>query len=213
LDDFIFSNELIKFAPKIFMRRIIIVLPLVLCFITTELLAQKQEQPIIAKFLIEAGVEYGGDEILQVFFTNGEKQTMRAGQGGTFAVGGEFQFRNLKQLMLRSAIGIKFNTTAADNANIRLTRFPIHFTPFWKINDDFRFGIGVTNHLNPKLKGDGFLPDVAFKSTVGPRLEFGYKAIALTYTAIKYSDESGDAVSASSFGLSASFSFPNKSKK
>jgi hypothetical protein len=195
------------------MRRIIIVLPLVLCFITTKLLAQKQEQHIIAKFLIEAGVEYGGDEILQVFFTNGEKQTMRAGQGGTFAVGGSFQFRNLKQLMLRSSIGIKFNTTAADNANIRLTRFPIHFTPFWKINDDFRFGIGVTNHLNPKLKGDGFLPDVAFKSTVGPRFEFGYKAIAITYTAIKYTDESGDTVSASSFGMSASFTFPRKSKK
>jgi hypothetical protein len=115
--------------------------------------------------------------------------------------------------MLRASFGIKYKTTAADNANSRLTRFPIHLTPFWKINDDFRLSIGVTTHLKPSLAGDGFIPDVAFMSTVGPRFEFGYKWIALTYTAIGYEDESSQSFSASSIGASLSLTFPKKSNR
>jgi len=192
------------------MRRIIFGLHLVLFLTTTQVFAQQSERPLTTKLLIEAGIEYGGDEILQVFFTNGEDQTMRAGQGGYIAVGGELQFSSVKQFMLRASIGIKYNTTAADNAKIRLTRFPAHLTPFWKINDDFRMGIGVTTHMSPRLKGDGFISDIAYTSTIGPRFEFGYKWIALTYTAISYKDESGELFSASSIGASISFTFPNK---
>ncbi len=159
---------------------------------------------------MEGGIEYGGDEILEVFFTNGEDQTMRAGQGGLIAVGGQLEFANVKQLMLRASIGIKYNTTAAENANIRLTRFPVTLTPFWKINDDFRLGVGLTSHINPTLKGDDFLPDVDYSSTLGPRFEFGYKWIALTYTAISYKDEVGASFAANSIGASISFTIPNK---
>lgn len=190
--------------------RLFIILLLVQILPNSLAFAQKSEKALTAKFLVEAGVEYGGDEILQVFFTNGEDQTMRAGQGGTIAVGGEFQFKDVKHLMLRTSIGLKYNTTAADNANIRLTRFPFHFTPFYKINNDFRLGVGITTHLNPNLKGDGFLQDIAYKSSVGPRFEFGYKWIALTYTSVKYKDETGENFSANSFGASVSFTFPNK---
>lgn len=192
------------------MMRLFIILLLVQILPNSLAFAQKSEKALTAKFLVEAGVEYGGDEILQVFFTNGEDQTMRAGQGGTIAVGGEIQFKDVKHLMLRTSIGLKYNTTAADNANIRLTRFPFHFTPFYKINNDFRLGVGVTTHLSPNLKGDGFLQDIAYKSSVGPRSEFGYKWIALTYTAVKYKDETGESFSANSFGASVSFTFPNK---
>lgn len=191
------------------MKRIIFGLHLVF-LTTTQAFTQQVEGPLTAKLLIEAGIEYGGDEILQVFFTNGEDQTMRAGQGGYINVGGELQFSSVKQLMVRASIGIKYNTTAADNVNIRLTRFPLHLTPFWKINNDFRLGIGITTHISPNLKGDGFIPDIAYTSTVGPRFEFGYKWIALTYTAISYEDEFGKSFSASSIGASISFTFPNK---
>jgi hypothetical protein len=192
------------------MKRIIFVLHIVLIFNTTKVFAQQTERSLTSKLLIEAGIEYGGDEILQVFFTNGEDQKMRAGQGGCIAVGGELQFSSVKHLMVRASIGIKYNTTAADNANIRLTRIPVHLTPFWKLNDDFRLGIGITTHMSPKLKGDGFIPDIAYTSTAGPRFEFGYKWIALTYTAINYEDEFGKSFSASSIGASISFTFPNK---
>jgi len=192
------------------MRKLLFVLGFALLFISIMGTAQQTEKPLIAKFLIEGGIEYGGDEIMEVFFTNGEDQTMLAGQGGYIAVGGELQFAKVKQFMLRTSIGIKYNTTAAENANIRLTRLPVHLTPFWRINDDFRLGVGVTTHMNAKLKGDGFVSDVDFTSSVGPRFEFGYKWIALTYTAINYEDEVGQSFSASSIGASVSFTLPNK---
>jgi hypothetical protein len=116
-----------------------------------EVTAQQSYHPLTAKFLIEGGIDYGGDEILQVFFTNGEDQTMRAGQGGFIAVGGQLEIANVKQLMLRATIGLKYNTTAAENANIRLTRLPVTLTPFWKINNDFRMGVGLTTHINPRI--------------------------------------------------------------
>lgn len=186
-----------------------IVLPLLFFYLsTTQVLAQDAKLPPKSKFLIEAGIEFGGAEILQVFFTNGEDQTMRAGQGGFIAVGGQFEFKNAKHFMLRTTLGIKYNTTAADNANIRLTRFPIQLTPFWKINEDVRLGVGISTHLGPKLNGDGFTPDVKFESNAGPRFEFGYKWFALTYTAINYKDNFNKSFSASSFGASVSFTIP-----
>jgi len=191
-----------------FMKKIFFLLLLVFCLITIQNFAQDSKLPPKTKFLIEAGIEYGGDEILQVFFTNGEDQTMRAGQGGFISFGGQFEFKNVKQFMIRTSIGIKYNTTAADNANIRLTRFPINLTPFWKITDDVRLGVGVSTHLGAKLNGDGFIPDVKFTSEAGPRFEFGYKWFALTYTAINYKDDFNKSFSASSFGASVSFTIP-----
>jgi hypothetical protein len=152
------------------------------------------------------GLEYGGDELLTVIFTNGDDQTMLAGQGGYLAAGGQIDFG--KVVMMRFSIGIKYNTTAADNANIRFTRFPINLVPYWKLNDDFRLGIGLSTHQSVRLKGDGFLDDADFTSTLGTRFEFGYKWAAVTYTSLKYEAQNGAQLDASSVGLSISFTFP-----
>lgn len=192
------------------MNKIIFSLHLVLLLTATQIFGQQSSRPVNFNLLVDGGVEYGGDEILQVFFTNGEDQTMRAGQGGYIGFGGQLEFSSIKKLMLRTTIGIKYNTTAADNANIRLTRYPLSLTPFWKINDDIRLGIGITTHLSPRLRGDGFIPDISYDSTIGTRFEFGYKWIALTYTVIRYENEAGEFFSAGSIGGSLSFTIPNK---
>lgn len=95
------------------MKRIVFVLCLGLFLFIDQVFAQQSTSPLTVKFLIESGIEYGGDELLQVFFTNGGHQKMRAGQGGFIAFGGQLQFANVKQIMLRTSIGIKYNTTAA----------------------------------------------------------------------------------------------------
>lgn len=191
------------------MNKIIFSLYLLVLLSTTQIFGQQSSRRVNLNLLVDGGIEYGGDEILQVFFTNGEDQTMRAGQGGYIGFGGQLEFSSIKQLMLRTTIGIKYNTTAADNANIRLTRYPLTLTPFWKINDDIRLGIGITTHLSPRLKGDGFISDISYDSTIGTRFEFGYKWVALTYTAISYEDGAGDLFSAGSIGASLSFTIPN----
>ena len=190
------------------MKKTLLMLSVLLASIYTY--AQESENPLIAKLFIEGGIEYGGDEFLTVFFTNGEDQTMRAGQGGYLSLGGQLEFQKVKSFMLRASIGIKYNTTAAENANIRLTRLPINFIPYLKIKDDFRLGVGVTSHQNVRFKGDDFFEDIDFTSSLGPRFEFGYKWFALTYSSLNYSPEMGEEISASSLGLSISYAFPNK---
>lgn len=180
----------------------------ILSFLWVNTFAQNTEKQVIPKFLVEAGVEYGGDKLLEVLFTNGNTQTMRAGQGGYIALGGELAFEKVKNLMFRATIGLKYNTTAADNANIRLVRFPINVLAYWKIKQDFRFGTGITTHQGIRLKGDDFFPDTNLKSNLGVRFEFGYKWIAITYTTIRYRDKSEQSFSASSIGAALSFTIP-----
>ncbi len=174
------------------------------------LIAQEKEPGVKAKLLLEGGIEFGGDELLQVFFTNGGDQVMRAGQGGFLSVGGQLEFPSVEQLMIRGGIGWKYNTTAADNANIRFTRLPMYLMPFYKINDDFRLGAGITTHQAVKFKGDGFVPDLDLDSNLGARVEFGYKWAALTYTSLKYTGPSGQSLSGSSIGFVLSFTVPGK---
>ena len=47
----------------------------------------KKNSPV--RFIIGAGLELGGDEVAEVYFTNGNTQSVRAGQGGSIAVGGQ----------------------------------------------------------------------------------------------------------------------------
>jgi len=192
------------------MKMNILSLCFVLLIITSSAVSQTTNSAVRAKFLLEGGVEYGGDEIIKVFFTNGGDQTMRAGQGGYIAAGGQFEFSSIKNFILRTTIGIKYNTTAADNANIRLTRIPITLMPQLQLKHNFRIGLGITTHQSINFKGDGFVQDIKFTSSLAPRLEFGYKWIALTYTPIKYKAESGKELSASSFGIALSHAFSKK---
>ncbi len=191
------------------MKKIIIVIQVSLMLASFNSYSQDSEKPVLAKALIEGGIEYGGDEILTVFFTNGGDQTMLAGQGGYLSFGGQLEFSKVKYFLLRATLGIKYNTTAADNANIRLTRIPINLIPYLLIKEDFRLGFGITSHQNVRFNGDGFVNDIEFSSSIGPRIEFGYKWIALTYTSLKYKAEMEE-ISASSLGVSISYAFPNK---
>ena len=170
--------------------------------------SQEEVSSVEAHFLIEGGIEFGGDDILEVFFTNGESQTITAGQGGYISVGGQLDFSSIDFLMLRGSVGIKYVTTAADNANIRLTRIPINLTAFWKITDDIRLGVGGISYQGIKLNGDGFLPDTQYTSPLGAKIEFGYKWAALTYTMASYEDPDNQIFSANSIGFSFSFLLP-----
>ncbi|MBS3993267.1 MAG: hypothetical protein KGZ87_06090 [Bacteroidetes bacterium] len=166
-------------------------------------------KPVNANFIIEGGIEYGGDEILEVYFTNGENQKMRAGQGGYIAFGGQFQFASIENLMLKTTLGFKYNTTAANNADIKLTRLPLNLTAYYLLKNDFRLGLGVTNHQSVKFDGDGFVPNINFDSSLGTKIEFGYKWVSVNYTALKYKFES-EKIDASSFGLALTYVIPNK---
>ena len=153
-------------------------------------------------FVIEGGVEYGGDKIVDLLFTNGDTQTLRAGQGGTIAAGLQFQPASVPRLSLAGTVGYKFVTNASDNASIGMSRIPIEVTGRWKLDPDWWIGAGLVRHAAVKVEGDGFFPDADFDASTGATLELGWRWAALTYTSIDYTDPAGDTFAGGSFGVS-----------
>ncbi|PPK88471.1 hypothetical protein CLV84_1439 [Neolewinella xylanilytica] len=179
----------------------------VLCFIPFCLAGQNTPLAPTVRMLLEGNLEYGGDDLVTVFFTNGEDQRMTAGQGGTLAVGGEYKPTGVP-LLLRATIGIKYNTEAADNANINFVRYPLNALGYVTFAKGFRAGAGLTTHLGARLKGDGFVDDVKFDTSLGTRFEFGWKWVAVTYTRLTYEAPFAGSFDGGSFGVSFSTTIP-----
>ena len=195
------------------MKKIIIALQLSWILVSINAFSQTSENALIGKFLIEGGYEYGGDEVLNGFTTNHGDDLLKAGQGAYLAVGGQLELSKVKYLMLRASIGIKYHRKAVVDDNTRLTKIPVRLIPYLKIKNNFRLGIGVTMDAKVKLKKDGNVSYAGYLSSIGPRFELGYKWLAISYTSINYLAETDGIYSASSFGLSTSFTFPKNKKK
>lgn len=189
------------------MKLFLLILLLSISAIFSNLFAQNSS-PIEAKLLLEAGIHYGGDVIMEVEFQDGGDQEMLAGQGLTLAVGGQLSMPSFKYVFMRGSIGFKYSTTAADNANIMFLRYPLNIMAYAAPVDDIRIGIGTTSHLGAVLKGDGFFRDIEYESSFGPRFEVGYKWVALVYNNITFTDPSGDEYKGGAFGLTFSGTLP-----
>jgi hypothetical protein len=168
----------------------------------------KKVSPV--RLLIKGAMEFGGDKVAEVYFTNGETQSVRAGQGVSIAVGGEFQIPSVEKLLFHTTVGYKYVTTQADNAHIRLTRVPIHVTANWLLTKKLRLGAGMATHQAIRFKADGLGEDIRFAGATGPTFEVAYSGIGLTYTAMTYKDQDKHSYSANAIGLAFTITIPKR---
>jgi hypothetical protein len=150
-------------------------------------------------FLFEGDLEYGGDRVATVSFTDGSSQDVRAGQGVSLAMGAHY--RGDSPFSVRGTVGYKYVTTAASNADISMSRVVFEVLGNYAWSNGWWTGAGITHHTNVKFKGDGFGPDIDFDDATGPTVELGWRWFALSYTNLKYKGEFGGEVDASSLGL------------
>lgn len=174
--------------------------------------AQNESKYRPVRFLISGALEFGGDEVAEVFFTNGESQSVNAGQGGSIAVGAQVQFPKADKFLLRGSIGYKYVTTQADNVHIRLTRVPMQFTANFMAAPKLRLGAGIVTHSGVKLNADGLGDNMTFKSNAGPVFEIAYYGIGLSFTSLKYTDQDNKSYSANAFGITFSGVLPGMNK-
>ena len=99
------------------MRLKFILLSLVVFTFTISAHAQDETKYRPVRLLISGALEFGGDEVANVLFTNGENQSVNAGQGGTISIGTQIQFPNVEKFLLRASVGYKYLTTQADNVH------------------------------------------------------------------------------------------------
>ncbi len=162
--------------------------------------------------VLEGGVEMGGEKVIELTFTNGDTQNLSAGQGGTIAAGLQYRFPAQPKLSLSGTIGYKFVTNASENADIGISRLPLEVVARWTLNPSWWIGAGVVKHNAIEVEGDGFFPDATLDGSVGPTIELGWKALALTYTAMTYTAPNDETFNAGAFGLSARWVWQSKAK-
>jgi hypothetical protein len=192
------------------MRKVLLLSFLILASLTQSFAQEAEKKPQPVKFLVGGAFEFGGDKIAEVSFTNGETQAVNAGQGVSVAVGGQLQFPQTEKLLLRATVGIKYVTTQADNAHIRLTRIPLQFTANWMATDKIRLGAGLVTHQAVRFNAGGIGENMKFKGAVGPTFEVAYSIVGLSYTAMKYTDQENYSYSANAIGVTISGVFPRK---
>lgn len=156
-------------------------------------------------WVLEGALEFGGDEFVEILFTDGSTQTLTTGQGGTIAFGAEY--RVAPRLLLRGTAGFKFTSTAADNSNAMFTRIPLELVAHYALTSDWRLGAGAAYHAAINFDGDNLGPDLAFDPAIGGTVELGWRWVAVTYTAMNYRDEFGNDYNASAIGASFSWVF------
>jgi hypothetical protein len=152
-------------------------------------------------FVLEGAFEFGGARLIELQFTNGDTQTLTAGQGGTIAAGLQYRPAALPKLSIAGTVGYKFVTNASENADIGISRVPVEVIGRWSLDPDWWVGAGVVQHNSVNIEGDGFIPDAEMESSTGATLELGWRWIALSYTALEYTGPNGDTFDAGSIGV------------
>jgi hypothetical protein len=156
--------------------------------------------------VVETAAEFGGDDLVKVFYTNGSTQNIRAGQGVTAGIGAHYQPYSLP-IDFAATVGYKFVRTAAYNTDLGVDRVVVKFTGSYALPNHFWIAAGPVWHTATKLKGDGYVPNVDFDDSVGATVGIGWRWIGLTYTNIKYRGAFPGSVDASNEGVTFAWKF------
>ncbi|HLP39366.1 hypothetical protein [Lacibacter sp.] len=186
------------------LKRIIFILLLSPAFAGNAQTKSSSGNPKPVRFLLGAAFEFGGDNLAEVYFTDGSVQKMNSGQGGTLFAGGQLRLNKSEKLFLRGSVGIKYLTTKADNAHIRLTRIPLQLSLNYMPVKKWRFATGIVSHQAINLKFDGLGQNAKFTASPGLQFEAGYGLFALSYTLMKYKDADNATYKANAVGVTIS---------
>jgi hypothetical protein len=137
---------------------------------------------------------------VKVFYTNGDTQTIRAGQGFSLALGAHYQLAALP-LDFAATVGYKYVTTAASNANINIGRVVIKATGTCELPQKFWVAAGPVWHVGTRLNGDGFVPNIDFGDSLGGTVGVGWRWFGISYTNIHYSSPLTGVVNGSNVGV------------
>lgn len=156
-------------------------------------------------WVLDMSVDFGGEAVAELLFANGDRQQLTTGDGFSFSGGLEWYPRTLPRLALRSLVGWKLSTSAAENAEIWFTRVPVELAALYALDRNWRVGAGAVFHLRPTLDLDGVAPNQSFDPATGLLLELAWRPLALTYTRMDYRRADGASFGANAVAFSYSF--------
>lgn len=128
-----------------------------------------------AGLLLQAGFDVGGDEMVRAVFVGGESDSINAGELMHFDIGFSVPSATSNPAWeSQLTIGWKNDSIDAGNGTMDWSRYPVDFLQFYIVNE-WRFGAGLTWHMDPTLEGNGVVAGkVAFENAFGFLLEADY---------------------------------------
>ena len=149
------------------------------------------------KFLLGAGLTYGGDTLITVPFTDGSSDSLKA--GGLVHLYGGAEYRLGDAFALQATVGYHVSDTrAAKNGSVRFTRIPVDLLALYSVNEKVRLGGGAQFVSSPELRGSGVASNVSrnYDSTTGAIVEGEYlftphMGLKLRYVSEKFTPEGG----------------------
>jgi len=183
------------------MKKFVCAAAITAAFLSAASVVQAAEPVKRGGFLGQLDLDFGGDDLATVAFTNGESQNVKAGQGVAFGLGGYFRPIESSPFELQGILGYKVVFTAADNADIKVTRTMLQLNGIYRFANNWYAGGGYTMHMSPELDGDGFFEDVEFDDASGFTAEVGWKWVGLHYTKMEYSSPGFEDADASHVGI------------
>jgi hypothetical protein len=156
--------------------------------------------------VLEGAGEFGGDNLVEVFYRNGDSQNIKAGQGVTLGVGVHYRPVSFP-VDFAATVGWKFVRTSDFDTDLGIDRAVIELTGTVPLGNHFWVTAGPVWHTATKLNGDGFIPDVDFDDAVGGMVGFGWRWIGVRYTNIHYKGDFAGSVDASSGGITFAWKF------
>ena len=157
--------------------------------------------------MLQADLDFGGDDLATVNFTDGDSQDVKAGQGIVVSGGLHFRPSNNTPFDVQALVGYKYVTTAASNADIKVTRVVLQLLGDYQFDNGVYLGGGLVRHTGTKLDGDGFFRDIDFDDATGFTIQSGWRWVGLHYTHIEYENDFVSEVDASHVGLRFNFRF------
>ena len=173
------------------------------------LLASTNSEARDLQWVLQMGVDVGGDKIADVYFDDGSNQTINA--GGLIQFGGGVLIDTLSASSVyqtQLTINWKFDSAQASNGDVSWDRYPLEVIQFYN-TDLIRIGAGLSYHLSPAVSTSGFASgnDIDFDNALGLVLEVDYKFGEKGYfggrlTSIEYQESTtGTTIDGSSIGL------------
>ncbi len=123
------------------------------------------------------GFDYGkgGDTLIVANYQDGTSQSIRVGGGSQFKGGVDYRLN--QNLSIRASLGYQFQTTHASDGYYKFKRWPVELMGLWRVNDNFRFGAGLTTAINPRFTSAGAGSAAGthtFSQKISPVLEAEY---------------------------------------
>jgi hypothetical protein len=157
---------------------------LALCLASPAVLAEDDYQPGTTHFTVDVGVLFGGDKLAERRYVLGGTDSIYAGKGLLADFGLLHDFAD-SDWAFKGTVGLQSGFSAGLGSDITFTRYPVDLLALYNIGNQ-HLGFGLTYHADPKLNGNGHVPDVVFKDPVGLVLEYQYRIFGFRYTNIRY---------------------------